>query len=244
MKRFLTLFVILLFFVSCGIPSIKDFSSSVIVSSRKSNNNFTLTFNPNSINSSYFSNGQINQYSPSILLLYTVTNQSSDAYASSFISQFKTDYRGTGGVNGLPVTIKRDSGIVEITKNDEQLYLYPLKEYNSEIYAPGYTIANNVDYTFDQYGTEFTLSLKQGEDGFTILLTNNRNSNEKELYRYTGNKKFLESDNLEYRRNSDSSDQFYIHIFAAVNVTKSTTSDFSNDYWTELFSVADIPIKY
>ena len=88
------------------------------------------------------------------------------------------------------------------------------------------------------------MSLKQEEDGFTILLTNDKNSNEKELYRYTGNKKFLESDNLEYRRNSDSSDQFYIHIFAAVNVTKSTTSDFSNDYWTELFSVADIPIKY
>ena len=245
MKKFITFFIILLFFISCGIPSIKDFSSSIIFS--RSNNRFSIKLNPTGVNSSYFSNGLINQYSPSIILLYTVTNQSSENSSSSFISQFSKDYRGTGGVNGLPITIKRDSGIVEITKSNSQIYLYPLKELNQDITPPGYTITNNSDYTFDQRGTEFTFSLNQYEDGFTLLLSNNRNSNTQEFYRFTGNRKFQErkgNTEVEYREESESSDKYYIHIFAAVNITKSTSSDFSNDYWTELKYIADIPIFY
>lgn len=245
MKKFITLFIILLFFISCGIPSIKDFSSSIIFS--RTYNKFTIKLNPTGVNSSYFYNGQINQYSPSILLLYTVTNQSSENSSSSFINQFTKDYRGTGGVNGLPITIKRDSGIVEINKSNSQIYLYPLKELNQEITPPGYTISNNSDYIFDQSGTEFSFSLNQYEDGFTLLLSNNRNSNTQEFYRYTGNRKFQErkgSTEVEYREESESSDKYYIHIFAAINITKSTSSDFSNDYWTELKYIADIPIEY
>ena len=80
-----------------------------------------------------------------------------------------------------------------------------------------------------------------------MLLSNNRNSNTQEFYRFTGNRKFQErkgNTEVEYREESESSDKYYIHIFAAVNITKSTASDFSNDYWTELKYIADIPIEY
>ena len=246
MKKFITLFIILLFFISCGIPSIKDFSSSIVFT-KKYNNTFSIKLNPNGVNSSYFSNGRVNTNSPSVILLYTVTNQSSESSSSTFINQFSKDYRGTGGVNGLPITIKRDSGIVEITKSNTQVYLYPLKEYNQEITPPGYTIKNNINYSFDQNGTDFSFTLKQYEDGFTVIIKNNRTGSEQEFYRFIGNGKFQEKKSateIEYRNDSDSSDKYYIHIFAAVNVTKSTTSDFSNDYWSELKYIADIPIEY
>lgn len=249
MKKFIALSIILLFFISCGIPSIRDFSSAINFNNQYNYSYFELKLNSSATNASYFTNGKINNSSPSVLLLYTITNESSDKYSSSYISQFKTDYRGSNGVNGIPITIRDSSGIVEITKNNEKLYLYPLKEEGKSITPPGYTIENNSDYTFSTTATKFSFSLSKVEDSneFVVKMTvNDDEDNSRYFYRYKNNLTFTENpdSNPDYRKDNDENDEYVIHIFAAVNVTKSTISDFSNDYWTELFRVANIPIKY
>lgn len=247
MKKFIALSIILLFFISCGIPSIRDFSSAISFI-KYHDSYFTLSLNSNATNASYFTNGQINNSSPSVLLLYTITNQSSDNYSSSFISQFKTDYRGSNGVNGIPITIRESSGIVEITKDNEKIYLYPLREEGKSITPPGYTIENHTDYTFSTTPTKFAFSLSplEDENEFLVKMTiNDNDDNSRYFYRYKNNLTFTETpdSNPDYRKDNDDNDEYVIHIFAAVNVTKSLASDFSNDYWTELKNIANIAIK-
>lgn len=248
MKKFIALSIILLFFISCGIPSIRDFSSAISFNNQYNFSYFTLSLNPSATNASYFTNGKIHNASPSVLLLYTITNESTDKYTSSFITQFKTDYRGSNGVNGIPITIRDSSGIVEITKNNEKLYLYPLKEEGKSITPPGYTIENHADYTFSSTATKFSFSLSKLEDTneFVVKMIINDDENTiRNFYRYKNNLTFMENpdSNPDYRKDNDEKDEYVIHIFAAVNVTKSLTSDFSNDYWTELKNVANIAIK-
>ena len=248
MKKFIALSIILLFFISCGIPSIRDFSSAISFNNQHNYSYFTLSLNSGATNASYFTNGQINNSSPAVLLLYTITNQSTDYYSNSFISQFKTDYRGSNGVNGIPITIRDSSGIVEITKNNEKIYLYPLREEGKSITPPGYTIENHTDYTFSASPTKFAFSLSQLEDKneFVVKMTINDNEdNSRYFYRYKNNLTFTENpdSNPDYRKDNDESDEYVIHIFAALNVTKSLASDFSNDYWTELKNIANIAIK-
>ncbi|MDD5972311.1 hypothetical protein [Bullifex sp.] len=249
MKKFIALSIILLFFISCGIPSIRDFSSAISFNNQYNYSYFTLSLNSGATNANYFTNGQINNSSPAVLLLYTITNQSTDYYSNSFISQFKSDYRGSNGVNGIPITIRDDSGIVEITKNNEKLFLYPLKEENIQyITHPRYTIENHVDYTFSTTPTKFAFSLSPLEDKneFLVKMTINDNEdNSRYFYRYKNNLTFRENpdSNPDYRKDNDDKDEYVIHIFAAVNVTKSLASDFSNDYWTDLKNIANIEIK-
>ena len=248
MKKFIALSIILLFFISCGIPSIRDFSSAISFNNQYNYSYFTLSLNSGATNASYFTNGQINNSSPAVLLLYTITNQSTDYYSNSFISQFKSDYRGSNGVNGIPITIRESSGIVEITKNNEKIYLYPLREEGKSITPPGYTIENHTDYTFSASPTKFAFSLSQLEDKneFLVKMTINENEdNSRYFYRYKNNLTFTENpdSNTDYRKDNDESDEYVIHIFAALNVTKSLASDFSNDYWTDLKKIANIAIK-
>ena len=77
------------------------------------------------------------------------------------------------------------------------------------------------------------------------MIINDDENTIRNFYRYKNNLTFMENpdSNPDYRKDNDEKDEYVIHIFAAVNVTKSLTSDFSNDYWTELKNVANIAIK-
>ena len=249
--RRLSVFLIflLVFLTSCGIPSLRDFSSAVSFTTSYSNS-FSLKFNSSAVNASYFINGTVNAASPSVILLYSVTNENNDSLASSFRSTFNKEIRGGGSyINGVPITIRQNDGILETTYGNKTYKLYPLMpEDKSSITPPGYTLSNGSDYVFSSLAASsanFSFSLEKEnntDDEYFIQLLKDKVPYKK-LYRFNNGATFRLSDSAEdYRQISETQETYYIHIYAAVNVTKSLSSDFSNDYWTELRNVANIPI--
>ena len=249
MRRLSVFLIFLLVFLSsCGIPSLRDFSSAVSFSS--GTNYFSLKFNSAAVNASYFTNGTVNAASPSVILLYSVTNESSDSLASSFRSTFNKEIRGGGSyINCVPITIRQNDGILETTYGNKTYKLYPLMaDDKSSITPPGYTLSNGSDYVFSSLAASsvnFSFRLEKVEntddDYFIQLLKDGKPY--KKLYRYNNGATFRLSDSADdYRQISETQETYYIHIYAAVNVTKSLSSDFSNDYWTELKNVANIAI--
>ena len=119
--RRLSVFLIflLVFLTSCGIPSLRDFYPAVSFTTPYSNS-FSLKFNSSAVNASYFTNGMVNAASPSVILLYSVTNESNDSLASSFRSTFNKEIRGGGSyINGVPITIRQNDGILETTNGNK-----------------------------------------------------------------------------------------------------------------------------
>lgn len=249
MRRLSVFLIFLLVFLSsCGIPSLRDFSSAVSFSS--GTNYFSLKFNSAAVNASYFTNGTVNAASPSVILLYSVTNESNDSLASSFRSTFNKEIRGGGSyINGVPITIRQNDGILETTYGNKTYKLYPLMaDDKSSITPPGYTLSNGSDYVFSSLAASsanFSFSLEKEnntDDEYFIQLLKDKVPYKK-LYRFNNGATFRSSDSAEdYRQISETQETYYIHIYAAVNVTKSLSSDFSNDYWTELKNVANIAI--
>ena len=249
-KLSVILIILLIFLSSCGIPSLRDFSSTVSFSASSYDKSFTLKFNSTAVNASYFTNGMVNSSSPSVILLYTVTNTSEDKVASSFRSTFNKEARGGGSyINGVPLTVRQNDGLLETKYSDSTYKLYPLIPEGRTIAPPAYTLSNDEDYTFSSLTTQsvkfsFDIEKTEGtEEGYTLWLYRN---NEKYLMltRYNGENFNADGSGIDYYDFTDGSvtSSYYIHIYAAVNVTKSRSSDFSNDYWTELKSVGNIKI--
>ncbi|MGN0906339.1 MAG: hypothetical protein ACI4NM_04265 [Bullifex sp.] len=180
------------------------------------------------------------------MLLYTVSNETEDRVASSFRSTFNKEVRGGGTyINGVPLPI-REIGMLETTYSNNTYYMYPLMPSARSVAPPQYTLSNGEDFDFASLASvpvKFAFECRKVEntdDEYRVVILKNGETY-MDLLR-SNRTSFRTEKQSEYVSVSDTEDSWYIHIFAAVNVTKSRTSDFSNDYWTELKNIANIKI--
>ncbi|MCR5731761.1 MAG: hypothetical protein K6G51_02310 [Sphaerochaetaceae bacterium] len=258
----LTLFL----FVSCGTPTIINFTDaiSLVSTSDTTNNTISLHFTVDTNEFENITSSDLDSASPSVVFLYSITdNSTTNIYqGTKFKSLFSSKYKGTNYF-GYPIyEIDEGNGICEVSLSDLDsslsgtYSLFPLKRSGiSTVADPTYTYSqseSDIDFLNNETYT-FTFSVEKSTDYNYKMKVNisveDESLKDENIYRYKSNEYFYTLNSSDI---SDSAKDYSfvtnnssvkgnttsINFFAAVNFR----GNFSNIFWSDLKYVGSITL--
>ena len=251
-KRNLLILMISAFFVltGCGIPNIFTIGSSISVPSGNiTNNSITAQYRVTQSHPEELT--KINPaHGPKIFLGYVITGEEStfDGFSSTTL-QTAFEKKAGKTPNGRHITKQAyylEKGIFTVDKDDVSYKIYPFSDSKQSKYtSPDYHIAYQDSAPIadaNKLNTDFTLTFNQTSKDIELTLTNSTYKNQLE----DGNLRRFEDQDFESPNNVDSdvvgegTGNWYVHIFAAVNISQGY---FTNIYWSPISYLGSIKIK-
>ena len=247
-KAFLLVFI--LFFVSCGMPSYHDFDGEIITTTPISRG-FRVSFSDAILNQNF------NSLSPSILLMYSITDDGNNNLENDFDLRIKYKNANDNGVPAIFSNGRLDN--VQATVDNKNIYLYEFTSINengdrvSLSSAPGYTYPS-LDINHVYYFVIRTAPIENENTQIYLIVdiyqdnTDGSPISSIPLYRYNNSAFYstinnsIANNNPDYMYYSDANSDteissYEIQVFLAVNIVPDENSSFSNIYWTELDSI-------
>jgi len=256
---FIFLCGLLVVLAGCGIPSwfyVYDTSGTDYLWTISSNSDEdTLTVSLEFTSSAETSLAKIDDSSPAPSLMFFYIIDDSDSivdYSSDIISQFSTTYKRKG--SGSSLRHASDGSVLTYSTGSVDYKLFPfmyqdIGEDSAIATAPDYLL-NKLDAGQTKEALKGTLALDQyniGDETRAIYLYTGNSADDEEplskLPRFNG-EDFLyavsqvtspSTTPADYDRITSSSDELYVHVFVAFNVTPSQSGDsFNNIFWSSL----------
>lgn len=242
--------LIILIFVSCGIPFLYYYDSAKLRASNPDPDDLSVhkfEFANDNINGVplFGPNGSTEKNTPAVVLLYTVVpTPKADSVKSALISKFKSNYADIS--SSSTVNFTSNEFICEITNDSLKYYLYPFtysdttfgdKNFPYSISAKSYGVDNKYDSTRDKVIYDF--ALKFNNQNFTLdYLTSDTTKNSITLNTYKNNLFNLSNTDQDFE-NVQGEAGFTIVVFYSYFIVG---NNFNNLHWAELKTLTSFDI--
>lgn len=239
-KLFLTVFLIVLFFISsCGIPS---YLTCNLSKSSSTEWDYIFKLYNFRINATEYAfkklHTQLVDSSPSVTFFYTITN--TNGSNSSITSNFRSLYSSEDDKPKSASILGHSNVVATYKSNDKNLNLYVMGNapWSSE---SGHLNRLNEDKKDASFS--FSLNSELSTDNFILVNYIDASGNESVLTlgRYDGSSFNKQTNETDFSA-VDQNDNLYINIYVALNLTGNNMAEFTNRFWSNLYYLKSVEL--